>query len=82
MKSTIGEAIIPLLKDFIEILRPIIQGVIDWVKENPKLTQSIMLLGPALVAVGSALLGVATAMAIFQAAAGPIGWIALAISLS
>jgi len=67
---TLGQTFLPILKDLLRGLHPVIQGMIDWAKSNPdqvKLAASIALvaaaLGPLLLVISALLtpLGAATA---------------------
>jgi len=48
ISSTIGTAFIPVLTDILTKIKPIIQDVAEWIKENPELTKNILLASLAL----------------------------------
>jgi TP901 family phage tail tape measure protein len=77
VKDRIGVALIPVLKNVLEAIKPVIDSVIEWVKENPELTRIIIIATGAisgLVAVVG-LLGLVLPAVItgFTILAGPVG---------
>jgi hypothetical protein len=92
LSATIGEILLPALKEIIKTITPVINGIRDWMKENPQaaktiidMTAAIGLLFLALgtlgliipkIALGAKALGLA-----FGASTGPIGLILTGISL-
>lgn len=80
---SIGEVLLPPLNDLIQQVRPIIDGVIEWIRANPQLSATIaavagaaLLAGPAIAAIGFAISGIGAAVAL---ATGPIGIIVAAL---
>ena len=57
---TVGEALIPPIKGFLDILIPTIKSMSEWAKQHPELTKDIVLIGAAVggmsLALGSLLL--------------------------
>lgn len=49
----IGNVLLPIIKDLLQALVPIIEKVVEWIKEHPKLTQVIII---ATAAIGALLL--------------------------
>jgi TP901 family phage tail tape measure protein len=87
---TIGNALIPVLKDIMATVTPIIQKVGAWIKENPKLTKTILIVvgaigglllvfGPILMMLGMLLPLLPAIGAAFAALMGPIGLIILGV---
>jgi TP901 family phage tail tape measure protein len=77
MAITAGQALVPALITLVGQVRPVIDSVIAWVRENPELTAQIGLLagalavaGPALMVVGGAIGAIGT---IIGAVVSPIG---------
>ena len=42
MKNTIGDALIPVVDRLLTAIQPIIEKVVSWIEQNPKLTATIM----------------------------------------
>lgn len=55
----IGEAVLPSLKALADYITPIIKGIGDWVRDNPKLFQQLLVLSGILLAGGVLLRGTA-----------------------
>ena len=79
--ETIGTAVLPMLTDFINKIIPIIENIINWIKQNPALLSAIFKFGAALLIAAAALKAVAIALTIVQALSGPAGWATLAIGI-
>lgn len=88
---TIGNALMPVLKDIIETVKPIIERIGEWVKENPKLVKTILVVvgavgglllvfGPILMIIGSLLPMLPLLGAAFTVLLGPVGLIILGIA--
>ncbi len=89
--NELGRALLPALTDLVESLNPIIEGIREWIDENPELTQTIIkvtaaiggimaVLGPLIILLPGlkvAFAGVGVAIA---ALSGPIGIIVAAIA--
>lgn len=73
----VGTTLLPALIDLVDIIRPVINSVIGWVRQNPRLTATIgavgaglAVLGPILLAVGAAMTGIGAIVAVIGS---PIG---------
>ena len=79
-----GTGLLPVIGDIIKAVSPLLKGVSEWVKMNPKLTSGIV----KTIAVAAALAGavslVSSAVAAFgtvlTVASGPVGWIIAAVA--
>lgn len=73
----IGASLIPVIQDLVVQLRPIIEGLIQWMAQNPELTKQIILASLALTGlvavVGTLGLLIPIVTAGFTALAGPVG---------
>lgn len=69
LKVNFGSALLPMLKEFGEVLKPIASGIADFVKNNPELTKAIGIF----VAVSSAGLMVGGALMVASAAVSFFG---------
>ena len=83
----IGDRLAPLLKDMAEKVTPIIKNVIDWIKNNQKLTGNIVMFAAALGGVMLVLAplfimlpGIVTAFGMVTTAAGVVGGAIAALS--
>ena len=74
---SIGEQLMPMIRDFVESVTPLIQGVIEWAKQNPELARTIIVVTGAVGAL--ALVGGALLIAV-SVLLGPIGLMALALA--
>jgi len=77
MAITLGDALLPMLTDLLDKAGPIVEKIHAWIQENPELVQQIAMfaaglaiIGPILLAVGSAL---STISAIIGLVFSPIG---------
>lgn len=81
---TIGNVLIPFLKDLVEKIKPIIDKIIAWMKANPGLTKTVIVivgaLGGLMLVLGPLLMilpGIISALPIlgvaFAALTGPVG---------
>lgn len=80
LAQTVGTILIPTFSSLLQAILPIVQTVSDWVKENPKLTQAIILgalavtgLGTALLIIGPILAGVSLAITATTAVVSALG---------
>ena len=55
LQEEIGGALVPVLKDMMEQLRPILQALADWIEKNPEATTSVLEWAGAIGAVSIAL---------------------------
>src|SRR5690606_9863042 len=82
------EALTPLMEEtlgpFIEQVTQVINGVTDWVRENPQLTSTIVMVAGALAALGPTLLIAGQAISAIGVAIGfltsPIGLVIAALA--
>ena len=92
LKKNIGDALVPALLDVATAFIPIVDGVIQWIGQNPELTAQILavvggltVLGPILMAVGTVISSVGTIVGVLGGAIGllfsPIG-IAIAAAVA
>jgi hypothetical protein len=65
----IGTQLLPIITDLLNLVMPFIQSVIEWAKENPKLTKTIVIM--ALV-IGSLLLALSAIAGIVSIVTGGI----------
>lgn len=84
----IGTQLLPMLGDLIQMVTPVIQRFVDWAKENPGITKTILKISLGVAALSFALAGVSgviaiatKAMAVFNfiMAMNPIGLTVIAI---
>lgn len=73
---TIGTALLPSLNDLISKLQPIIDGIVEWIDQNPQATQTLVMLAGALVLVGPLVAALGTAIGMI---ASPIGIVIAAV---
>ena len=81
MSITLGTQLLPLLAELLDMMMPIATEVIGWIKENPKLAKTLLIISVALYALVG-VLQIYTAVqtvANIAALAFPGTWIALAI---
>ena len=82
--TSIGVILLPILKDLLDKIKPVIEGVIAWTKEHPGLTKAIVIgaaaLGSLLVALGGVIMIAPAVGAAFHIMLGPIGLITLAVT--
>lgn len=83
VSATIGEIFLPIIDDMLKKLLPLISKVSDWIKENPKLAKTIIIVVAGLTALLAVvgLLGLALPAIIsgFTLLLGPVGLVILAI---
>ena len=83
LKVTIGTTVMPVLNDLLRKITPIVEIVMKWIKENPKLTKTIIFATAGLTALVAVvgLLGLALPAIItgFTLLTGPIGLVIVAI---
>lgn len=88
---TIGEAFIPVLKDILDAVKPVIDAIVGWMQENPELAKTIVVvagavgaamavLGPLLILLPSLISALPILGAAFVALTGPVGIIVAAIA--
>lgn len=81
--SSIGDALIPAFNDLLDAMRPFIESMTDWVRENPELVQGIIIVTGAisglLLGVTGLGLAVSGAMSIFSGLAAVGGVLATAL---
>lgn len=81
MSITLGTQLLPLLAELLDMMMPIATEIIGWIKENPKLAKTLLIISVALYALVG-VLQIYTAVqtvANIAALAFPGTWIALAI---
>ncbi|RKZ11033.1 phage tail tape measure protein [Candidatus Fermentibacteria bacterium] len=85
LQEQIGAQLVPMLQKIVDKLKPIIDNVMAWIKENPELTQKIVMvvaaLGAFLLIMGPILMAITGLIAVFVFLFSPIGLIIIAIGL-
>ncbi len=87
---TVGNVLLPILKDLIANIKPIIKNIQNWVAENPGLTKTIikivaivggllLVLGPLLIMLPGIIAALPILGAAFAVLTGPVGLVILAI---
>ena len=87
----IGFALIPTLQSLVDAIRPVIQKMIDWTKEHPKLTSTIvivvtalgalmLILGPILMILPGLIAAIGVLGTVFAILTSPITLVILAIA--
>ncbi len=75
--AAIGQVLLPVLKDILSQIMPILQGIGEWVKENPRLTAIIVkfaaAVGALLLVLGPLLIILPGLSVAFSLMLGPIG---------
>lgn len=69
VQERIGFRLIPVLERLVDWVDTAVERVTEWVDKNPELTQTITMVGAALVVVGPALIAIGTAMKVVSVAA-------------
>lgn len=54
-RNAIGQALMPILQQLMEKLSPVIDKVTNWINENPKLVETILIVGGVVTGLGVAL---------------------------
>ena len=79
VKASIGQALMPSLQSLMEKVTPVLDKVITWINENPKMVEGLLILGGVIAGLGAALttlgviLGVvATAMTVVSVVSAPV----------
>jgi len=81
---SVGNILLPILKDIVDKIKPIIESIINWTKENPQLMKTIIIivgaigslllvLGPLLVMLPGIIAALPILGAAFAALMGPVG---------
>ena len=81
MSITIGTQLLPIISDLLDMMMPIATEILSWIKENPKLAKTMLIVAGALYLISGALSVYTAAQTIanIAALAFPGTWIALAI---
>ncbi len=91
IKMTIGNVLLPILKDVVDSIKPIIESIKAWMEEHPELVEQIVkvvaVVGGLLLALGPLLImlpGIISALPLLGAAfaiiTGPVGLVIAAIA--
>lgn len=74
---TVGNALLPVLSEVVDAIMPVVESITTWINENPELTQQIVmlvgafaLLGPILLAVGTAISAIGALLAMIVSPVG------------
>lgn len=67
---TIGSAVAPMLLELFSNVKGFLRGVIDWVRQNEALVQTLALVGGGLVIAGTAIIGLAVALKVLAIGMG------------
>jgi len=89
--EAIGDTLLPIIKDFGDMVTDIAVRIKDWIEQHPALSQAIVIftgvLGGLALVIGGLILAlpiltkmVAAFGVVLHVATGPVGWITLAIS--
>lgn len=80
----VGTTLLPVLKDLVQQMLPVITQVVTWVKQNPELVKQVGTIAVVALGAGVAIMGAGTAISavstIVAAAATPWGALLLAIT--
>ena len=92
MGEEIGATLLPIFKDILEQVKPLIETFKTWVEKNKDLIPQLLKLAVILVGAGGVLLALSMiskaiiavniALAIFHGLSGPAGWIKLAAGMA
>jgi len=64
----IGQAMLPIVKSLADALLPVIRGISKWMKDNPKLTETLVKITAGVAAFAFAVSGIAFAIGTYQKA--------------
>nr|DAP80526.1 MAG TPA: minor tail protein [Caudoviricetes sp.] len=71
--ATIGESLLPILKDMVDKVTPIIEKTVEWIKNNPELVSTLIgiagavaALGPVLSVIGTGISAASSLMSIMS----------------
>lgn len=78
--SSIGDALIPAFNDALDAMRPFIESMTDWVRENPELVQQILLITGAVTGFVLAASGIGIVASSFLAMVTPVGMVVAAVA--
>ena len=88
VRASIAQALMPVLQNLMEKISPVVDKVISWINENPKMVQQLMVLGGIITVLGTVLttLGVvlgivAAAMTVVSIVSAPVTLTVAAITL-
>ena len=81
MSIEIGQVFLPMAKEMIKTLVPIVKSIGEWVKENPKLTKTLGAIALAVGVGGALLVGLAAVAGAFSTLVTLVGGVAIAGSL-
>jgi len=59
VKNSIGQALMPTLEQLMNKISPVIDKIVSWINENPKLIQQILIFGGIVAGVGAVLVTIA-----------------------
>ncbi len=76
MGEELGATLLPILKSIVENVLPIVKGIKEWVDMNPALAKGLLAIAVAMFGLGTALVAVNIAMAVFHGLT--LNWVALA----
>lgn len=84
MAESVGQTLLPTVKNLLEKIKPVIEKVSEWIKENPELTKKIILVSGAIAGLTTVvgLLGLALPVIIsgFSLLLSPVGLVIGAIT--
>ena len=81
LSITVGTQLLPVLTDVLKAVMPVIQSVMAWAKENPRLVKSILLAAAAVAALLFAISAIASVVAGVSALATLFGSIGPAVAV-
>ncbi len=76
---TIGTALLPVLTNIMEQVKPVIAGIADWIRSNPELTGTLVQVAAAVAVAGPVVTALGTALKLVGAALSPVGILLFAI---
>ena len=80
----IGQALLPTLVEIVQAIRPVVQSIINWVRQNPGLIRTIAMIVGGVAGLGAILMPLGGIISAIGGAIGllanPFAWIAAAIA--
>lgn len=76
---TIGSALLPVLMDVMTQVRPVVESIAEWIRNNPGLVSGIVQIAGAVAVASPIVSGLGTVLKVVGAALSPIGLLLLVI---
>ena len=84
LRISIGMALLPIMNQLLTAIKPIVSDLVSWVRENPKLVQTVAMVVGGIAALAAVLTGVGAVLAAVGTAIGvlvsPIGLVIAALA--